>query len=98
MSDSVFHMHDSVVHMSMSVPSLTPSAVPSLFHTLVPAPHGLQCNNKSTMAECNNLVVDLISVTAEDDEDDDDSSVGLHFDLFAPECDNHGEVFVRDKV
>jgi hypothetical protein len=54
-------------------------------------------NNKSTMAECNNVVIDLISITT-DDDDSSSSSIDTYYDSFDLGIDHHGEVFVKDKV
>jgi hypothetical protein len=54
-------------------------------------------NTKSTMAECNNVVIDLVSVTT-DDDDSSSSSVDSFHDSFVIAFDHHGGAFVRNKV
>jgi hypothetical protein len=54
-------------------------------------------NTKSTMAECNVVVVDLVSITT-DDDDSSSSSIDCFSDSFVMAFDNHGEAFVRNKV
>jgi hypothetical protein len=49
------------------------------------------------MVECNNLVIDLISVTT-DDDDSSSSTVDSYFDSFTLELADNGGVFVRDKA
>jgi hypothetical protein len=49
------------------------------------------------MAECNNVSIDVISIST-DDDDSSSSSIDSYFDSFILELDDHGEVFVRDKV
>jgi hypothetical protein len=54
-------------------------------------------NTKSTMAECNNVVLDLVSVTT-DNDDSSSSGIDSFCDSFVMAFDQHGETFVRIKV
>jgi hypothetical protein len=49
------------------------------------------------MAECNNVVIDLVSVTT-DDDDSSSSSIDSFYDSFIIAFDQHGGAFVRNKV
>jgi hypothetical protein len=86
-----------------------PSAVPSFLPALGPRPRarshlfsprsvpipilGSRINNKSTMT----VVIDLISISS-DEDDHSLSSVDSYYDCFKLGIDEHGTLFVRDKV